>query len=55
MSLGGTAKVVKNLALVTVDEAGHMSPHDQPLAVSRVMRAWIKDTDVSGSVVGLFD
>lgn len=55
MSLGGKAKMVKNLALVTIDEAGHMSPHDQPLAVSRIMRKWTKQTDVSGSVVGLFD
>lgn len=37
---GGLFKTSKNLTLVTIDEAGHMSPHDQPEAVLQLMRAW---------------
>ncbi len=37
---GGHFKSSGNLTLVTIDEAGHMSPHDQPKAASDVMRLW---------------
>ncbi|KAM0283776.1 hypothetical protein ACHAQH_002366 [Verticillium albo-atrum] len=54
MTLGGRTKKVKNLAMVTVDEAGHMSPHDQPLVVSRVMRRWVGQEAAVDEVLGLF-
>ncbi|KAF4986783.1 hypothetical protein FDECE_15773 [Fusarium decemcellulare] len=40
---GGTAKSHKMLTLVTLDSAGHMSPHDQPVAAARVVQAWLHD------------
>ncbi|KAH7144237.1 carboxypeptidase Y [Dactylonectria estremocensis] len=45
-TLGGQFKTSKNLTLVTVNEAGHMSPHDQPLAVSQLMQDWIKRASI---------
>jgi carboxypeptidase C (cathepsin A) len=35
-------KHVGNLAIVSVDEAGHMNPHDQPEATLEVLERWIK-------------
>ncbi|KAJ3520329.1 hypothetical protein NM208_g13752 [Fusarium decemcellulare] len=40
---GGTVKSHKMLTLVTLDSAGHMSPHDQPVAAARVVQAWLHD------------
>lgn len=39
--LAGTWKGDERLALYTVDEAGHVSPWDQPEAVGAVVRAWM--------------
>lgn len=38
----GNYKAYDRLAIVNVDEAGHMSPHDQPVAVMAVMKKWLK-------------
>jgi carboxypeptidase C (cathepsin A) len=40
---GGAFKSHGKLSVVTVDEAGHMSPHDQPEATLQVMKRWIGD------------
>ncbi|KAH6869424.1 hypothetical protein B0T10DRAFT_366406, partial [Thelonectria olida] len=37
---GGEFKRVGRLTLATVDSAGHMAPHDQPMAVSQLIEAW---------------
>lgn len=37
----GMAKSYGNLTVVTVDEAGHMSPRDQPEATLRLLRGWL--------------
>lgn len=39
---GGLTKHVGNLAIVSVDEAGHMNPHDQPEATLHVLERWIQ-------------
>ncbi|KAH8195414.1 hypothetical protein TruAng_010421 [Truncatella angustata] len=38
----GNFKWHDRLAIVNVDEAGHMSPHDQPAATSFVMKKWLE-------------
>ncbi|KAF7535653.1 hypothetical protein G7054_g5168 [Neopestalotiopsis clavispora] len=38
---GGNSKRFGRLKLVNIDEAGHMSPHDQPAAASFVIKSWI--------------
>lgn len=48
--LRGQMKASKNLMMVTIDEAGHMSPHDQPEATSQIMRAWLAETSSSSQV-----
>ncbi len=40
---GGEYKSVGRLTLVTVDEAGHMSPYDQPIATTEIIRGWIQE------------
>ena len=40
----GTRKTAGYLTLATVDDAGHMSPHDQPEAVSQVVQQWLLKT-----------
>lgn len=35
-------KHVGNLAIVSVDEAGHMNPRDQPEATLDVLERWIQ-------------
>ncbi|KAF7556193.1 hypothetical protein G7Z17_g1662 [Cylindrodendrum hubeiense] len=42
---GGSFKANGNLTIVTVDEAGHMSPRDQPKAVAEVVRNWMDNAD----------
>lgn len=36
----GMSKTSGNLSIVTVDEAGHIVPHDQPEAVMLVVKNW---------------
>lgn len=38
---GGQVKSYGNLTVVTVDEAGHMSPHDQPEATLQLLGSWL--------------
>ncbi|OIW32743.1 carboxypeptidase Y [Coniochaeta ligniaria NRRL 30616] len=38
---GGQVKSYGNLTVVTVDEAGHMSPHDQPDATLQLLGSWL--------------
>ena len=40
---GGTQKTAGNLTLATIDGAGHLSPHDQPEAVSHVLQRWLQN------------
>jgi pimeloyl-ACP methyl ester carboxylesterase len=35
-------KKEQNLAVVTIDGAGHISPHDQPDAVVQVVERWTR-------------
>jgi carboxypeptidase C (cathepsin A) len=37
----GQVKSYGNLTVVTVDEAGHMSPHDQPDATLQLLGSWL--------------
>lgn len=39
---GGTTKEYRQLKLVTVDEAGHMAPLNQPEAVGAMVWGWIQ-------------
>ncbi|KAI1871595.1 uncharacterized protein JN550_004589 [Neoarthrinium moseri] len=38
---GGLVKSGGNLTVVAIDNAGHMSPHDQPVGVGQVLQRWI--------------
>lgn len=38
---GGNYKQYGRLALVNIKDAGHMSPHDQPVATSLIAEKWI--------------
>ncbi|KAH7407100.1 carboxypeptidase Y [Cadophora sp. MPI-SDFR-AT-0126] len=43
---GGQVKGVDRLFFVTVDDAGHMSPADQPQAVQRIVNSWVQQSDI---------
>ncbi|KAF2665465.1 carboxypeptidase Y [Microthyrium microscopicum] len=45
--LGGELKQVGNLALVTVNNAGHMNVHDQPIATLSILQKWLKSRKLS--------
>ncbi|ETS85613.1 hypothetical protein PFICI_03638 [Pestalotiopsis fici W106-1] len=43
-TLGGMKKTVGNLTVLTVDNAGHMSPQAQPIGVADVVAAWLRNS-----------
>jgi carboxypeptidase C (cathepsin A) len=40
--IGGETKGLSRLQVVTVNEAGHMAPADQRIAVTEVLGRWLK-------------
>ncbi|KAF7526247.1 hypothetical protein G7054_g10830 [Neopestalotiopsis clavispora] len=42
MTEGGMEKTLGNLTVLTVDNAGHMSPQAQPIGVADVVATWLK-------------
>jgi carboxypeptidase C (cathepsin A) len=44
--LAGQYKSVGNLTVVTVNEAGHMSVHDQPEATLDLLAAWVSNSSI---------
>jgi carboxypeptidase C (cathepsin A) len=38
---GGTYKYANGLGIINIREAGHMSPHDQPVGTMQVMKKWL--------------
>ena len=45
---GGEFKMTGNLALVTIDQAGHMCPMDQPEAGIVIMKRWFEELSLAG-------